>query len=92
MTDLVDLEEDEDGDDIHEGGVELEVDFSRTDVVAGGEDALHGEGPSHGVEDTVLLGDAPAAAGHVAGAELLLEVTLVALLPAKKIEVKEVLL
>ncbi len=36
---LVDLEEDEDGDGVHEGGVELEVGVVRANVVAAAHDA-----------------------------------------------------
>ena len=45
MTRLVDIEEDEDGDGVHEGRVELEVGVVRADVVAAAHDAWN-ERPS----------------------------------------------
>merc|ERR1719429_607728 len=58
VTELVDLEEDQHCDGVHEGGVKLEVLGSGTDVVAAGENPLHDESTTHGVEDAVGLGDA----------------------------------
>ena len=49
MADLVELHEHKDGDDVHEGGVELEGDVGWADVVAGGHDALHHQGQAHRV-------------------------------------------
>ena len=53
-------------------------------MVAGAEDALHGEGAAHGVEDAVLLGDAATHQGHRVGAVALAEIALVAALPEEE--------
>ena len=58
------LEKHENRNDIHEGRIELKVDLGRTDVVAAGEDSLHEQGSSHGVENPVLLGYAELFAVH----------------------------
>ena len=42
-------EENDGGDDEHEGRVELEDHPRRTNVIDGGENALENEGPTHGV-------------------------------------------
>ena len=55
---LVDLEQDEDGDRVHEGRVELEVGVVGADVVARAHDPLHDEGEAHGVVHAKVLGDA----------------------------------
>ena len=55
VAELVDLEEDQDGDAVHEGGVELEVLCRGADVVTTTEDPLQDERCSHGVEYAVRL-------------------------------------
>lgn len=55
---LEELDQHEDGDQVHEGRVELEADGGRADVVAGRHDALHGQGQAHGVVQLELLGHA----------------------------------
>ena len=52
MTILVELHVDQDGDEIHEGGVELEAHSGGADVVGCGHEALHSHGSSHGIVDT----------------------------------------
>ena len=55
---LVDLEQDEDGDGVHEGRVELEVGVVWADVVTCAHDPLHDEGEAHGVVHAKVLRDA----------------------------------
>ena len=43
----LELDVDEDGDGVHEGGVELEAHRGGADVVGGGHESLHGHGTSH---------------------------------------------
>ena len=57
MADLVELHEHESGDEVHEGGIELEGDVGGADVVAGGHDALHDQGKAHGVVQFRLDGN-----------------------------------
>ena len=54
---LVELHEHEDGNEVHEGGVELEGDVGGTDVIAGAHDPLHEEGQTEGEVETVLGGN-----------------------------------
>ena len=46
---LEELDEHEDGDEVHEGGVKLEGEGGGADVVDGGHDAFHDQGGSQGV-------------------------------------------
>ena len=52
---LVDLDEGEDGGEVHEGGVKLEVLVGGADMVAGGEHALEDDANAHRVEDPEVL-------------------------------------
>ena len=52
---LVDLDEGEDGGEIHEGGVKLEVLVGGANVVAGGEHTLEDDAHAHGIEDAEVL-------------------------------------
>ena len=49
------LEAHEDGKDVHVGRVELEVDASGAEVVAGRHHPDHEQGETHGVEDPVVI-------------------------------------
>ena len=51
---LVELHEHEDGNEVHEGGVELEGDVGGTDVIAGAHNPLHEEGQAQGEVEAVL--------------------------------------
>ena len=54
---LVESHEHQDGNDIHEGGVELEGDLGGADVIAGGHDALHDQSQAHRIVQAVLPGN-----------------------------------
>eukprot|EP00095_Tigriopus_kingsejongensis_P002083 maker-scaffold866_size86999-snap-gene-0.18 protein:Tk02083 transcript:maker-scaffold866_size86999-snap-gene-0.18-mRNA-1 annotation:"EC1118_1D0_1398p" len=58
MAKLVDLEEEEHGQDVHERGVELVIDPTGTAVVGGAEDSLHDESSAQGVEYAEMLRNA----------------------------------
>lgn len=58
MSELVDFEEDQDCNDVHERGVELEVHLGRTDVVTTAEDTFQSYGSSQCVEDAIVFRDA----------------------------------
>ena len=57
VSDLIELHEHEDGDEIHEGGVELEGDVGGADVVAAGHDALHEQSQTQSIVEWILGGD-----------------------------------
>ena len=55
MATLVELDGAYHANDVHEAGVELKVVVAGTDVVGGGEDALHDEADAHCVEEAEML-------------------------------------
>ena len=57
VPELVELDEAERGDGVHEGGVELEILVCGADVVGSAEQALHNHGQAHGVKDAEVLRD-----------------------------------
>ena len=57
MPALVKLKVHQDGQKIHVGRVELEVDGGGTDVIGGGHHTLHHHRPAHRVVDSVMFGN-----------------------------------
>ena len=57
MAELVYFEKEEDGDDVHEGGIELEAGMGWTQVVAGREESLSDQGSAQSVVNAILFGD-----------------------------------
>ena len=56
MSDLIELHEHQDGNEVHEGCIELEGDVGGADMVAAGHDALHEESQTHGIVQRILCG------------------------------------
>ena len=56
MPVLVELDYHKDANEVHVGGVELEVDVGGADVVAGRHDPLHQQGPAYPIEQTEVRG------------------------------------
>ena len=55
MSELEYLDDHDDGHDIHEGGVKLEVLLGGTDVIASTQHTLKHQSQAHGVEDAKLM-------------------------------------
>ena len=54
MAPLIELEEHEDSDEVHVGGVKLESNCCGADMIAAGHDSLHNKSRSHGIVTTLV--------------------------------------